>query len=78
MQDEKSFMGKERVRDLNSVKIEGEGGMKTRRLTSSNVIDVKCCKQLSLTLTLPSHSHIVAEDSCVRSRTAVSVRASRM
>lgn len=63
MQDEKSFVGKERVRDLNSVKIEGEEGMKSRRITSPNVMDVKCCSQPSLTLTLPCHSRIVAEDS---------------
>lgn len=58
---EKPFTGKERVRDLNSVKIEGEEVMKTRGITSSNVIDIKCCNQPSLTLVTIS-SHVVAED----------------
>ena len=59
---EKSFTGKERVRGLNSVKFEGGEAMKTRGITSSsNVIDIKCCNQPSLTLITVS-SHVLAED----------------
>lgn len=54
---EKTFTGKERVRDLSSVKIEEEKGMKTRGIAFSSVIGFKCCNQ-SLSTVL---SHAVAE-----------------
>lgn len=48
---EKSLTGKERVRDLNSVKTEGKEVMKTRQIaSSSSVIYMKCCNQPPLTL----------------------------
>ena len=67
---EKSFTGKERVRDLNSMKTEGEEMIKTRGIAassnvidvaSSNAIDVKCCNQPSLTLITVSF-YVVAEN----------------
>jgi len=59
---EKPFTGKERVRVSNSVKMEGEEAMKTRGIAScSNVTDIKCSNQPSLTLITVS-SHVIAED----------------
>lgn len=59
---EKYFTSKERVSDLNSVKVEREEVMKTRGTTSSsNVTDIKRCNRPSLTLITVS-SRVVAED----------------
>lgn len=48
---EKPFAGKERMRDVNNAKIEGEEGTKTgRKVSFSNVISIKCCNKPSLPL----------------------------